>query len=120
MEILKDKKVIIGGLVIIGVVAYFYFDKKKKEKNALLSSTSGTSNGEMAAKNNYPVSLSGDTQGNVWIIIDGKKYGVGGTQALIDYGVDPLKYPYIVLSKGDLDAIPTGGSIGEKGIITKN
>lgn len=107
-----NKKVIYGvGAVVVLGVAYYAMKKKKG-----LGSTSTTS---VAVKNNYPVSLSGDTQGSVWVVIDGKKYGVGGSQALLDYGLDPAKYPYTVLTQTELDAIPTGGGIGEKGVITK-
>jgi len=117
---MDKKKILIGGLVIVGALAYFYFDKKKKEKEALLSGTTGTGyDTAVLVKNNYAVSLKDDTQGSVWIVIDGKKYEVGGTQALIDYGFDPAKYPYEVLSKSELDAIPTGGYITEKRVIVR-
>jgi hypothetical protein len=109
-----NKKVIYGvGAVVVLGVAYYAMKKKK----GLPSSSSNVP--AVLAKNNYPVSLSGDTQGSVWIVIDGKKYAVGGTQALIDYGLDPAKYPYTVLTQAELDAIPTDGQINLKGVIQK-
>jgi hypothetical protein len=109
-----NKKVIygVGALVVLGVAYY----AMKKKKGLVIPSSDVPA---VLAKNNYPVSLKDDTQGGVWIIIDGKKYEVGGTQALIDYGFDPAKYPYEVLSKSELDAIPSGGYITEKRVIVR-
>jgi hypothetical protein len=110
-----NKKVIYGvGAVVVLGVAYYAMKKKK----GLVNASSGVP--AVVAKNNYPVSLSGDTQEmRVWVVIDGKKYAVGGTQALIDYGLDPAKYPYTVLTQAELDAIPTDGQINPKGVIQK-
>jgi hypothetical protein len=109
-----NKKVIygVGALVVLGV-AYYAMKKKK----GLVNTSSDVP--AVLAKNNYPVTLSGDTQGSVWMVIDGKKYGIGGSQALVDYGLDPAKFPYTVLSQSELDAIPTGGTIVEKGVIVR-
>ena len=116
---MEKKKILIAGVLVLGVAGYIYMAKKKKEKESILSMTSGTSSPSVVEKNNYPVSLSGDNQGMVWIVIDGKKYSVGSTQALIDYGIEPSNYPYTSLSSQQLDLIPNGGLIGEKGLITK-
>ena len=109
-----NKKVIYGvGAVVVLGVAYYAMKKKK----GLASSSSNVP--AVLAKNNYPVSLSGDTQGSTWQVIDGKKYAIYGTNALIKFGLNPKDYPFEVLSKEALDSIPDGGYIDESGIVKK-
>jgi len=109
-----NKKVIygVGAVVVLGVA--YYAMKKKKGLGSPSSDVPA-----VLAKNNYPVSLKDDPQGSVWMVIDGKKYGIGGSQALVDYGLDPAKFPYTVLSQSELDLIPVGGTITEKGVVIK-
>jgi hypothetical protein len=111
---MKNKKVLLG-VAVLALLGVGYFMMKKKK--GLGSSSSNVP--AVLAKNNYPVSLAGDTLGSVWQIIDGKKYAFASTQSLIDYGNPPEKYPYTALSKEALDLIPTGGQIDEKAKILK-
>ena len=109
-----NKKVIygVGAVVVLGVA--YYAMKKKKGASSIVAKN------EVVAKNNYPISLgSSDVNGSVWQVIDGKKYAIYGTNALIKFGLNPKDYPYEVVSKETLDSIPDGGYIDESGIVKK-
>jgi hypothetical protein len=116
MEILKNKKILIGGLLLLGVVAYFYMDKKKKEKDALLSDTTGTGdNLEGTAKNNYAVSLDSAGVTGIYQILNGKKYPFSSERAYEKYGKPSIE----VISQENLNLIPTGGFIGYEGQVVQ-
>jgi hypothetical protein len=111
---MKNKKVLLG-VAVLALLGVGYFMMKKKKELGSSSSLIPV----VLAKDNYPVSLANDTNGSVWIVIGGQRYAVNGTQALIDYGLDPAKYPYTVLSKEALELMPEVGSIEQKGKVVK-
>ena len=117
MEILKDKKILIGIGVLVALGVAYYAMKKKNE---VVASDSVIPENGVIPKNNYPISLgASDINGSVWQVIDGKKYAIYGTNALIKFGLNPKDYPYEVVSKETLDSIPDGGYIDETGIVKK-
>lgn len=117
MEILKDKKILIGVGVLVALGVAYYAMKKKNE---VVASDSVAKGNGVVPKNNYTITLgSSDVNGSTWQVIDGKKYPIYGTNALIKFGLNPKDYPFEVVSKETLDSIPDGGYIDETGIVKK-
>jgi hypothetical protein len=115
MEILKNKKVLVGGLVLLGIVGYFFLFKKKKVTEIDLPSTAETPTASI--EDNYAVTLgSVDPTGGVWLVLGGKKYGFISETAWTTYGYTVPK----VITKEALDLIPDGGFVDNEGKIVKS
>lgn len=119
---LKDKKVLIGGLVLLGAIGYYVMTKKKKSEESPLSkpeSTSGNMGNALPSattEDNYAITLgSVDPTGAVWQVLGGKKYAFGSEDAWRAYGYSAPK----TITKAVLDLIPNGGFIGNDGKIIK-
>jgi hypothetical protein len=121
MEILKDKKVLIGGLLLLGAVGYYFMTKKKKNEESSLSNPESTTNTTSTnalppTEDNYAVTLgSVDPTGAVWQVLGGKKYAFGSEDAWRAYGYSAPK----TITKAEADSIPNGGFIGNDGKIIK-
>jgi hypothetical protein len=120
MEILKDKKVLIGGLVLLGVVGYYFMTKKKKSEETVLSKPDSTGNittGSTTPKeDNYAVTLGKvDPTGAVYLVLGEKKYPFISEKAWVAYGYSAPK----TITKAQLDAIANGGFVNNDGKIVK-
>jgi len=122
MEILKNKKVLIGGILALVVLGYFYMAKKKKD--LLLASSDNATNGASSIdatttstiKDNYTVTLgSVDPTGAVFLVLGGKKYAFVDELAFKNYGYIAPE----VITKANLDLIPIGGFVDTQGKIVK-
>lgn len=107
MELLKNKKVLIAlGLLVLGG-GFLYLKNKKAKELVLSDSTKSTAS--TTVKDNYAVQ-NGDS---IYQIIGGKKYGFSSWDNYVAYG-SPA---YVQISNAELDAIPVGGIIGDKGKV---
>ena len=124
MEILKDKRVLIGGLVLLGAVGYYFMTKNKKvvESDSMTSNTTdttvaNTTDTTTPKEDNYAVTLGGavDPTGAIYLVLEGKKYGFISGDAWRAYGTPSPK----TITKAELDAIPNGGYVFTDGKVIK-
>ena len=107
---MDNKKIIIGvGVVaLLGVV--YYMMKKKK--------VAGTSMEEIVTAivpiAPYTIYWKGDP--TVFVVIDGKKYGFTSEKAFTAYGYITPK----LVTKEEVDSIPSGGYVSQDGKVIKN
>jgi hypothetical protein len=108
---LKDKRVLVGGVLVLGVLVYLYMNKKKKD--AMLATTNTTTSNN-SAKDNYAVTLgSSDPTGAVWIVLGGQKFAVNSQTALKNYG-SPVPE---VITREQLDLLKLAGMINDEGKV---
>jgi hypothetical protein len=120
MEILKDKKILVGGILVLAIVAYFYIAKKKKDNDLSITSTTPSGNSSSTEttpiKDNYTISLgSVDPTNAVYLVLGGKKYAFISEIAFTNYGYTVPE----VITKADFDLIPSGGFVNTDGTVVK-
>jgi lipopolysaccharide export system protein LptC len=110
MNLSRNKKILILGLVVFAGLAYFYMQKKSK-KNTLVESPEVNT---LPVKDNYTVTVdSPGSTGAVYLVLGGKKYPFISEKAFTNYGYSKPE----VITSAELEAIKTGGFVSEDGKV---
>jgi hypothetical protein len=107
-----NKKNIIYGVGAVALLGVVYYAMKKK-KDSVSTIDMATTMVEVAP---YSIQWKDDPTGGVYIVENGKKYAFISEKAFVNYGYSVPK----LVTKEELDAIPSSGFVDESGKVIKN